>query len=76
MDVCKPLVAGGAEWGYCVAGLVNFLYYVGYPPLLYLTFLADFFREVGSCVPRHRMPRHRLPRHRMPFKYVPGFTMS
>ena len=39
------LVAGGAEWGYCLAGLVNFLYYVGYPPLLYLTFLADFFRE-------------------------------
>lgn len=38
-------VAAGAGWGYCLAGLCNFAYYVGYPPLLYLTFLADFFRE-------------------------------
>lgn len=35
----------GFHWGYCVVGLCNGAYYVGYPPLLYVTFLADFFRE-------------------------------
>ncbi|CAL8462360.1 g1893 [Coccomyxa elongata] len=29
--------------GYCVYGLATFLYYAIYPPLLYLTFLSEFF---------------------------------
>ena len=37
--------AGGARWGYCLAGICNLTYYTAYPPLLYVTFLADFFRE-------------------------------
>ena len=43
--VAALCIAWGAGWGYCLAGLCNFAYYVGYPPLLYVTFLADFFRE-------------------------------
>lgn len=35
----------GADFGYCVYGLTTFSYYAFYPPLLYMTFLADFFRE-------------------------------
>ncbi|CAM6087522.1 unnamed protein product [Calypogeia fissa] len=35
----------GADFGYCVYGLTTFSYYAFYPPLLYITFLADFFRE-------------------------------
>ncbi|CAK0752156.1 hypothetical protein CVIRNUC_002124 [Coccomyxa viridis] len=31
--------------GYCVYGLASFLYYSIYPPLLYITFLAEFFSD-------------------------------
>ena len=43
--VAALCVAFGVTVGYCATGACNFLYYVGYPPLLYVTFLADFFRE-------------------------------
>mmetsp|Transcript_33187 Transcript_33187/g.71533 ORF Transcript_33187/g.71533 Transcript_33187/m.71533 type:complete len:126 (-) Transcript_33187:174-551(-) len=29
--------------GYCVYGFFNFLYFACYPPLLYMTFLSEFF---------------------------------
>jgi len=31
--------------GYCIGGISNFVYYAIYPPLLYITFLAEFFRD-------------------------------
>lgn len=31
--------------GYCVYGVASFLYYAAYPPLLYWTFLAEFFAD-------------------------------
>eukprot|EP00897_Mesotaenium_endlicherianum_P001941 jgi/Mesen1/1775/ME000014S01182 len=33
------------DFGYCIYGLAGFTYYAFYPPLLYITFLADFFKE-------------------------------
>ena len=44
--VCALCVGGGvSRWAYCVFGLCNYAYYACYPPVLYLTFLADYFRE-------------------------------
>ncbi|EIE24097.1 hypothetical protein COCSUDRAFT_23261 [Coccomyxa subellipsoidea C-169] len=37
------LLGSGVIGGYCVYGLATFLYYAIYPPLLYLTFLSEFF---------------------------------
>jgi hypothetical protein len=31
--------------GYCIYGIANWLYYAAYPPVVYLTFLADFFAD-------------------------------
>lgn len=31
--------------GYCVYGVATFLYFALYPPLIYWTFLSDFFRD-------------------------------
>jgi hypothetical protein len=39
------LVGSKVLAGYCVYGLANWLYYAAYPPLLYYTFLADFFAD-------------------------------
>ena len=38
----------GAASGYCVYGVSNFVYYALYPPILYLTFLAEFFQNTES----------------------------
>ncbi|EFJ08036.1 hypothetical protein SELMODRAFT_185742 [Selaginella moellendorffii] len=35
----------GSEFGYCIYSFTNYAYYAFYPPLLYLTFLADYFKE-------------------------------
>ena len=44
---CAPCASGRGEpvGRYCVFGLCNYAYYACYPPVLYLTFLADYFRE-------------------------------
>ncbi|GAQ78512.1 hypothetical protein KFL_000140320 [Klebsormidium nitens] len=39
------LLGLAVDFGYCLYGFSSFLYYAFYPPLLYITFLADFFRE-------------------------------
>ena len=39
------LLLGGEHGGYCVYGIATFAQYAAYPPLLYATFLADFFSE-------------------------------
>ncbi|CAL5227660.1 g10667 [Coccomyxa viridis] len=39
------LLGSKIEAGYCVYGLASFLYYSIYPPLLYITFLAEFFSD-------------------------------
>ncbi|KAK9817983.1 hypothetical protein WJX72_005332 [[Myrmecia] bisecta] len=39
------LLASHVAGGYCIYGLAAFLYYAIYPPLLYLTFLAEFFLD-------------------------------
>eukprot|EP00898_Chlorokybus_atmophyticus_P003202 jgi/Chlat1/3883/Chrsp26S04163 len=39
------LIAIRVPFGYCMYGLMNFAYYAFYPPLLYMTFLADFFMD-------------------------------
>ncbi len=39
------LIASHLTLGYCVYGLVGLLYTAAYPPLLYLTFLHEFFRD-------------------------------
>ena len=39
------VAAGDMDGGYCLGGVCNFVYYAAYPPLLYHTFLADFFRD-------------------------------
>jgi len=43
--VAALCIAAGAGWGYCAVALCNGVYYAGYPPLLYGTFLRDYFRE-------------------------------
>ena len=35
----------GSGLGYCVYGAANWLYYAAYPPLVYATFLAEFFAD-------------------------------
>ena len=42
------LLAGATSAGSCVYALANATYYAGYPWLLYVTFLADFFSTVSS----------------------------
>lgn len=39
------LIGSNARAGYCVYGVASFLYYAAYPPLLYWTFLAEFFAD-------------------------------
>ncbi|OAE33163.1 hypothetical protein AXG93_4773s1360 [Marchantia polymorpha subsp. ruderalis] len=39
------LLGLGADFGHCIYAFTSFAYYAFYPPLLYMTFLADFFRE-------------------------------
>ncbi|KAJ7566414.1 hypothetical protein O6H91_02G101700 [Diphasiastrum complanatum] len=39
------LLCFGADFGHCLYSLAGFSYYALYPPLLYVTFLADFFKE-------------------------------
>lgn len=39
------LIGSGVVAGYCVYGVASFLYYAAYPPLLYWTFLAEFFAD-------------------------------
>lgn len=41
------LLEAGVSEGFCAYGLGAFAYYALFPPLLYRTFLADFFREDG-----------------------------
>lgn len=41
----SALIGFGADLGYCLHGLTLFSYCAFYPPLLYATFLADFFLE-------------------------------
>ena len=41
----SALLEGGVDAGYCVYGAAEFCYYAGFPPLLYATFLAGFFRD-------------------------------
>lgn len=36
--------------GYCIHGLANFAYVALFPPLLYATFLADFFKDEDAAV--------------------------
>ncbi|MCO5578389.1 hypothetical protein L7F22_032230 [Adiantum nelumboides] len=39
------LICVGADFGYCLHGLSTFFYNGFYPPLLYATFLLDYFLE-------------------------------
>lgn len=39
------LIGLGADFGYCLYGLSSFFYNGFYPPLLYMTFLVDYFLE-------------------------------
>lgn len=39
------LIGSTVQAGYCVYGIADFLYYAGYPPLLYWTFLSEFFSD-------------------------------
>lgn len=39
------LIGSHVAAGYCVYGVASFLYYAAYPPLLYWTFLAEFFAD-------------------------------
>ncbi|GMH35208.1 hypothetical protein BSKO_03076 [Bryopsis sp. KO-2023] len=39
------LIGALVNAGYCVYGMASFLYYAGYPPLLYWTFLSEFFAD-------------------------------
>ena len=45
MAVGSILIGSKLLAGYCIYGIANWLYYAAYPPLLYLTFLADFFAD-------------------------------
>jgi hypothetical protein len=45
MAVGSILVGCKITAGYCVYGIAIWLYYATYPPLLYYTFLADFFAD-------------------------------
>lgn len=38
------------DWGRCVYAWSTWLYWSGYPPLLYVTFLADFFADEAAVV--------------------------
>lgn len=57
------LLGSNVESGYCVYGMASYLYQSFYPPLLYMTFLAEFFSDddmdldlvSAACPPRvHR----------------------
>lgn len=39
------LIGSHVRWGYCVYGAASFTYYSCYPPVLYATFLASFFKS-------------------------------
>lgn len=39
------LIGSKVYAGYCVYGIASFLYYAGYPPLLYWAFLYEFFAD-------------------------------
>ena len=41
------MLGSKAQSGYCVYGVASYLYQSFYPPLLYLTFLAEFFLDDG-----------------------------
>lgn len=46
LECCGALLVGShALLGYCVYGVSNLVYYAVYPPLLYITFLAEFFSD-------------------------------
>eukprot|EP00878_Enallax_costatus_P021178 GHUV01022413.1.p1 GENE.GHUV01022413.1~~GHUV01022413.1.p1 ORF type:complete len:233 (+),score=63.99 GHUV01022413.1:191-889(+) len=45
MVVGAALVGSKVVAGYCVFGTGMWLYYASYPPLVYITFLADFFAD-------------------------------
>ncbi len=53
------MLGSKAQSGYCVYGVASFLYQSFYPPLLYLTFLAEFFLDDGMDLDlvRHGPPR-------------------
>lgn len=43
--VGSTMLGSGVSAGYCVYGISSFAYYALYPPLLYFTFLAEFFQD-------------------------------
>eukprot|EP00877_Chromochloris_zofingiensis_P011606 jgi/Chrzof1/669/Cz01g24150.t1 len=45
MAVGAILIGSKVLSGYCLYGIANWLYYAVYPPLLYYTFLAEFFSD-------------------------------
>eukprot|EP00879_Flechtneria_rotunda_P031093 GHRR01033937.1.p1 GENE.GHRR01033937.1~~GHRR01033937.1.p1 ORF type:complete len:253 (+),score=57.96 GHRR01033937.1:385-1143(+) len=45
MSVGSILIGCKVVAGYCVFGTAVWLYYAAYPPLVYITFLADFFAD-------------------------------
>lgn len=45
MALGSVLIGAKLLAGYCVYGAATFLYYAAYAPLLYATFLAEFFSD-------------------------------
>ena len=41
------MIASKLTWGYCVYAVSGWTYFALYPPLLYLTFLQEFFADNG-----------------------------
>eukprot|EP00854_Cymbomonas_tetramitiformis_P004195 gene4195-5171_t len=42
------MLAAGATQGYCLYGICAWVYYAFYPPILYMTFLAEFFQDTDD----------------------------